>query len=108
MPCSIPSPPPRSRTPLHVHNAHPDYNSNQEADLLSKVECPSKSRMHQDTEHPLKSVLVHPQLNGGQGEIQNYLVRYPTKRGTDIEKCSFLQRTAAGWEYLPMYLRRAA
>ena len=84
MPCSIPSPPPRSRTPLHVHNAHPDYNSNQEADLLSKVERPSKSRMHQDTEHPLKSVLVHPQLNGGQGEILNYLIRYPTKRGTKM------------------------
>ena len=40
--------------------------------------------MHQDTEHPLKSVLVHPQLNGGQGEILNYLIRYPTKRGTKM------------------------
>ena len=83
MPCSIPSPPPRSRTHLHVHNAHPDYNSNQEADLLSKVERPSKSRMHLETEYPFKSVsLVHPQLNGGQGEIQNLnvtLSRYPTK-----------------------------
>ena len=40
--------------------------------------------MHQDTEHPLKSVLVNPQLNGGQGEILHYLIRYPTKRGTKM------------------------
>ena len=46
-------------------HAHLDYNSNQRANLLSKVECPRKRRMHPETENPLKGVLVHSQLNGG-------------------------------------------